>query len=230
MNYKGIDKEKILEVQKVKLPNTDAYAIFTEEEVKVICNNTDSCERLYKGIENQLKARINDTEMAIICEMAMMYLDSLKDKETADKEAYNKGREEALQEVQNCESYGYEKGLNDAWELARKIDFFDEKERTKIFGYLTSEYIKEHYTVQEALAKLEAYEKEQEQKIVAGDIVTTINGECEYLVTSVQLPNTLHTVNTRNGYLQTMKISSAKKTGKHIDIQKILDELKEGTE
>lgn len=76
----------------------------------------------------------------------------------------------------------------------------------------------------------EAYEKEQEQKIVAGDIVTTINGECEYLVTNVQLPNTLHTVNTRNGYLQTMKISCAKKTGKHIDIQSILQPIGGGSD
>lgn len=34
MQYKGIDKEKILEVQKVKLHNADAYAMFTEKELK----------------------------------------------------------------------------------------------------------------------------------------------------------------------------------------------------
>lgn len=139
----------------------------------------------------------------------------------------------ALEDViENEIEEAYNKGLNDAWELAKKLWLptsyggKNSEEVMKIFG---CDYyaISKLFTPQEALTKLEAYEKEQEQKIAAGDIVTTINGECEYLVTSVQLPNTLHTVNTRNGYLQTMKISSAKKTGKHIDIQPILEQIEE---
>lgn len=128
--------------------------------------------------------------------------------------------------IDNKEAYN--KGLNDAWECARKIFTTNCATLQKVLGSSDEGTIIMLNEPQAILAKLEAYQKEKEQKIVAGDIVTTINGECEYLVTSVQLPNTLHTVNTRNGYLQTMKISSAKKTNKHIDIQKILDELKEG--
>lgn len=74
----------------------------------------------------------------------------------------------------------YEEGLQDAWELAKKIDLFDTEERTKIFGYITSEYIKEHYTVQEALAKLKAYEEEKEIKV--GDVViSSWGGGCCYV-------------------------------------------------
>lgn len=76
------------------------------------------------------------------------------------EEAYNKGRRDALQEVQNCESYGYEKGLNDAWKLAKKIQGLDCKIREKIYGIYKMLVIFEKFTPQEALAKLEAYEKE----------------------------------------------------------------------
>lgn len=126
----------------------------------------------------------------------------------------------------------YEKGLTDAWELARKIALYEEN------GGYSSEYIinafgiQSHQKVlmtfnpQEALAKIEAYEKKKAE-IKVGDVVTTINGECEYLVTNIQLPNTLHVVNSRNGYTQQMRIDVTKKTGKHIDIESLLEQIRE---
>lgn len=230
MNYKGIDKEKILEVQKVKLHNTDAYAMFTESELKEICKGTGSFERLYKGIENQLKARMNDTEMAIICEMAMMYLNSLKDKEAADKETYNKG-------------------LNDAWELAKKIIRMYSKSEKGVFGnYCTP--VTENYanlllnvmlvhSPQEALSKLEAYEKEQAE-IKVGDVVVPKAGKYKekeqgvviglYDKDDISRISVIH--KDKNGNIENTYYhkESLIKTGKHIDIHKILDELKEGTE
>lgn len=219
IKYKGIDKTKILEVQKVKLQNTDAYAKFTEEELKNICSIPSAVERLYKGIENQLKVRMNDTEMAIICEMAMMYLDSLKDKEAADKEAYNKG-------------------LNDAWELAKKLWLPSNRgglpyyEVKKIFecDYYT---IAENYTPQEAIAKLEAYEKEQNE-IKVGDVVeaTDLFGDVfKGIVLDFKdgAENEVFVL-YENGCVDVWEIADCKKTGKHIHIQTLLDELKEGTE
>lgn len=138
--------------------------------------------------------------------------DGLVDKSKVE-EAYNKGLND---------------GRNEVWELADKLNNMPMQDIIDIYGFNVdrcSVYSK--ITPQEALAKLEAYEKEQEKKIVAGDIVTTINGECEFLVTNVQLPNTIHTVNTRNGYIQTMRVGSVKKTGKHIDIQSVLQQIGE---
>lgn len=118
-------------------------------------------------------------------------------------------------------SEAYNKGLNDAWELAKKIDLFDEKERTKIFGYLTSEYIKERYTPQEVLAKLEAYEKEQNE-IKLGDII--ICYDKEGVVTKVD-DNYFNIVYEDGSSDKISQIICKKKTGKHIDIQSVLKQI-----
>ena len=223
MNYKGIDKTKILEVQKVKLHNTDAYARFTEEELKNICSCTGSFERIHKQIKQQLKARINDTEMAIICEMAMMYLDSLKDKETADKEAYNKG-------------------LEDAWLLLKKIIRMYSKSEKGVFGNYCTPVTENSsnlllnvmlvYSPQEALAKLEAYEKEQAE-IKVGDVVNvkSIAGS-EYIgiVTQITANQNCACIVYSDGTAEMTTVNNMTKTGKHIDIKSLLDELKEGSE
>ena len=132
----------------------------------------------------------------------------------------SKGNEEA-----------YNKGLEDAWELAKKF-YLNVKDGGlsyidigNIYGMPIYEIL-QHMTPQEALAKLEAYEKKQNE-IKVGDVVTTINGECGYIVTNIQLPNTLHCINSRNGYALQMKISSVKKTGKHIDIKSVFEQIAE---
>ena len=119
----------------------------------------------------------------------------------------------------------YEQGLNDAWELAKKIWCGKDSENEEIFG---TKYVYEIYqlTPQEALAKLKAYEEAQ-SKIEVGDVVTTVNGKCPYIVTNVQLPNTLHVINSRNGYTHQIRIDVCKKTGKHIDISSILEQIGE---
>lgn len=119
----------------------------------------------------------------------------------------------------------YADGLSDAWELAKKIDLFDNEERTKIFGYLTSEYIKEHYTVQEALAKIEAYEKEKEIKV--GDVVV-IDDE-NFLVTKVTKTAPTITIDgmRSDGDIICYSDRQFKKTGKHIDIESLLRQIGE---
>lgn len=130
---------------------------------------------------------------------------------------------EVAKKIKEQEEDIYNKGLNDAWELARKIDIFDEEERTKIFGYLTSEYIKEHYTVQEALAKLKAYEEAQ---IEVGDVVKFETGE-NGIVTYINCDGDLMGFSEDGRLFTEMPISCCKKTGKHIDIKSILEQIGE---
>lgn len=76
----------------------------------------------------------------------------------------------------------YERGLNDAWELARKIVSLSPQEggyscydMHDIFGPSTLREISDKFTVQEALAKAQEYEKkkaeEEANKLVPGDVV-----------------------------------------------------------
>ena len=72
----------------------------------------------------------------------------------------------------------YNRGLNDAWELAQRIggvkksDAYHVWELEEIFG---TAYVFDDFTFQQALEKVEAYEKkkaEEETKLEPGDVVT----------------------------------------------------------
>ena len=127
----------------------------------------------------------------------------------------------------------YNKGLEDAWELIKKItvnDYrkggYDSEEVQRIFGTENLFYILKHHTPQEALAKLEAYEKEQTE-IKVGDVVQTHNAR-EYVViaTSEELPTNQPLL--RNLHDNSVCFGTNKdliKTGKHIDIQSVLEQI-----
>lgn len=79
--------------------------------------------------------------------------------------------------IDKCVSKTYEDGLADAWELARKIaDISTTKERADIFGYccngITVTDVLRDFTPQQALAKIEAYEKSQQ---IDADLLQEIN-------------------------------------------------------
>lgn len=152
-----------------------------------------------------------------------------------------------LDKLQKCETElswdeAYIKGLNDAWELSKKLWLptsyggKNSEEVMKIFG---CDYyaISKLFTPQEALAKLEAYEKQQAE-IKVGDVVIPKAGKYRenekgvviglYSKDDLLRISVIHknkSGNIENTYYHKENLV---KTGKHIDIQKILDELKEG--
>ncbi len=115
----------------------------------------------------------------------------------------------------------YNTGLNDAWELARKLNDMKWEELEKIFVISDSFYeIIRTFTPQEALAKLKAYEETQ---IEVGDVV-----ECNYhkiVITSVCGEEVAGIDDIGATFL--IKMERCKKTGKHIDIQSILESIGE---
>ena len=130
----------------------------------------------------------------------------------------------------------YEKGLNDAWELARKIcgeansknSNLTGKQLGEIFGYSHSGTIMDNNTYQQALAKIEAYEKSQQ--IQVGDVVRSILGN-EYLVITREDDDSDYNygvidLNTMTVDRITGILSNFKKTGQHIDISSILEQIR----
>lgn len=83
----------------------------------------------------------------------------------------------------------YNKGLDDAWELAKKIVLPEHKggytadELEDIFDKRTFTSLMNTFTPQEALAKVKAYEERNEIKV--GDVVTTKGSVFESIVTKV---------------------------------------------
>jgi hypothetical protein len=87
---------------------------------------------------------------------------------------------ELIDELKQAE---YNRGLADAWELARKIvcaKGFNMDELDVIFGERTADGVLKKYTVEEALAKIEAYEKEKGIKV--GDEVRTEDGSTYWII------------------------------------------------
>lgn len=75
----------------------------------------------------------------------------------------------------------YTQGLADAWELAKKILEMCGEKREEILGLGSYANILEFVKPQEALAKIEAYEKEKEIKV--GDVVECSSENHEGIVT-----------------------------------------------
>lgn len=114
---------------------------------------------------------------------------------------------------------GYDKGLADAWELAKKFWYLGNRECKKIFGFEFSIDILEHFTPQEALAKLKAYD---DSKIEVGDVVESDSGVKAVIVETADYH---FMVFTQYGMVGTWNTTCCKKTGKHIDIQSILEQI-----
>lgn len=135
----------------------------------------------------------------------------------------------------DCEvKKAYEKGLQDAWELARKIALYEEN------GGYSSEYIinafgiQSHQKVlmtfnpQEALAKIEAYE---ESKVIkAGDEIAVVGHAIKgYVIDkSKECEDCYVVLITNYKDLHTMIYNKTviKKTGRHIDIQHLLEQIR----
>lgn len=150
--------------------------------------------------------------------------------ESSHKVMFEGGRCAYFKESEVIEEYKtYEDGLNDAWELAKKINHMCLTEMKKCFGsdapdkYNADNDIFNDFTPQEALAKMKAYEEEKEIKV--GDVVTQ-DGITKKLVVGIGGNSGLLFLIGENGEIMTRRDPSLyRKTGKHIDIQKFLDEI-----
>ena len=117
----------------------------------------------------------------------------------------------------------YNKGLEDAWELAKKIVLFggdggySSQELKRIFDFGSYEAVLKAFTPQEALAKVKAYE-EKHDEIKVGDVVTIKDGvsDFESIVTKVsgRVVYRLFSDGSCDGYADKEDLE---KTGKHFD-------------
>ena len=116
----------------------------------------------------------------------------------------------------------YEQGLQDAWELARKLFAqINLADLQKMFGDSDEGVIIMSFDVQEVLAKLKAYEEAQEIKV--GDVVEY--EEYPYLITYTY-GNVLRGMSKDGIGIVLHTNDDVKKTGKHIDIAGFLEQIK----
>jgi hypothetical protein len=81
------------------------------------------------------------------------------DLEQVRKEAYEEGYKLGYY------SDGYQRGLNDAWDVAKKISIMDSPTRDEIFGLVITSNIIDENSAPEAIEKIRKYEQEQDERI-----------------------------------------------------------------
>lgn len=157
-------------------------------------------------------------------------------------ETLNKGLSKMKQALSSAniavgQEEAYNRGLQDAWELAKKIVLdvskggIPERDMRSMFGekWTVSDILK-NYTPQEAFTKLEGYE----EKIEVGDVVERMNDGAKFLIITEEYDSSEYDFGVI--VLQDMTIDRItgsgkhfKKTGKHIDIQSVLQQIGGGS-
>ena len=143
------------------------------------------------------------------------------------------------------ENYGsmqdeaYRRGLEDAWEAARKIFGYKIdggipiEELGKVFGYAedalfcTADIIR-HNTASEAIAKLKAYEEKQkaDDEIKVGDEVEDHTDSLHKKAAVWSINGDVLRVIAVGGGTWMLRKNNAVCTGRHFDIDKILEEMR----
>lgn len=127
----------------------------------------------------------------------------------------------------------YQKGLKDAWEATKKIFGYEIDgaipiaDIGNVFGYepckafCTADILRD-FTVQEAIAKLKAYEEKQKDSIEVGDEVKAAFGTAVVTYLEEDSVGYLYSTGTTGFDIPRNLI----KTGKHYDIASILEAMR----
>lgn len=162
--------------------------------------------------------------------------------EGAYQKGFNDGKEYGLDEADMREAVSYQKGLSDAWEIARKI-VFDSNEGgirlldfPTIFGNSTIQQVFRKNSAAEAIAKLKTYEEQKNNnEIKVGDEVeslydasTVIENTIPWIVTKIRKgcngKKSYYGIDAEGTFRNN---DFVRKTGHHFGIDKILEEMKE---
>ena len=144
------------------------------------------------------------------------------------QKGFEDGKENGLDESDMREAVSYQRGLNDAWECAKKLfSTMSETEIEKVFpvewksGFSGLMQMKPQY----AIEKLKAYEEKQNDKIEVGDEVEPFYTDITGVVTLID-GDTIYILWRDGSSTSAMKLKEVTKTGRHFDIASILEEMR----
>lgn len=164
------------------------------------------------------------------------YQKGFDDAHRISEEEYQRGLEEGKKAtwglVADASSAEYQKGLNEAWECARKL--FSSMADSDIEKAFPTEWNNGGFNAlinlqpQEAIEKLKAYEKKQSDKIKVGDEVFDIPTKTKGILLEPETEHLLATVIIPSQRWRTFNAShvNLEKTGRHFDIEKLLEAMK----
>ena len=135
-------------------------------------------------------------------------------------------RERNQKAVENA----YQRGLDDVWECMKKIAFLEKpRDMRDFFGCSTLGGVLIDYSASEAIAKLKAYEEKQkaDDEIKVGDEVEDHTDSLHKKAAVWSIKGDVLCVIAVGGGTWMLRKNNAVRTGRHFDIDKILEDMKE---
>jgi len=125
----------------------------------------------------------------------------------------------------NLQDEAYQRGLEDTWEAAKKL--YLNGACKDLFGEYFNTFIKNH-TAQEAIEKLKAYDDKQKDCIEVGDEVTHKSDSVVWKAVCIRIDGDRQHMNLMGytGAVGYYPVDDFTKTGKHYDIQSILEAMR----
>lgn len=136
-------------------------------------------------------------------------------------------------DTEETEKKAYNRGLNDAWEVIKRITRdegvggYSIEMMWELFGQTCVYDITHNYTPEEAIAKIKEYEDKQKQdaKIKVGDEVT--HDGAKFIVLNIDSQTSIYCLDIRGRTPIFASIHNLIKTGRHFDqIAEVLAELR----
>ena len=133
---------------------------------------------------------------------------------------------EELEDAQKEINEAYQRGLDDAWEAARKIVEMADPPYWGVFNEYKNDLFGK-ISAAEAIAKLKAYEEKQkaDDKIKVGDEVI-YNGTTKCIVVRPEDDERYASLIDSDGTHYSADHRECKKTGRHFDIASILEDMR----
>lgn len=139
-------------------------------------------------------------------------------------ETYCKGYDKACSDCEVTIEESYQRGLDNAWECARKVRHMLFADRTEIFGTESVTDIFNHYSASVAIAKIKEYEekKKADEEIKVGDEVLV--DERLMIVLGIAPTGWKQLWCPFTGLVHSnITTSEMTKTGRHFDIENMFD-------
>ena len=148
------------------------------------------------------------------------------------KAGYDKRIADAKDAWESAENEAYQRGLDDAWEAAKKIHVMFYKDIEKIFGKPSEHYVYSELSASEAIAKIKEFEEKQKKaetdEIMIGDEVIGKFGFFRGVVVGIDLQSQKASVlNVGYQLPQTYSLNCIDRTtGRHFSqILEVLEQL-----
>lgn len=205
--------------------------------------NENLANEVRKTIESvkDLKTKVGGINNHLGILEGLVRSDYQKKVDEAYQRGYDKGYADKTNNDKVCKDLAkdiYQRGLNDAWEAARKIVLNPEDsgiiltDLFVMFGHRSIQSVFRNYSASEAIAKLKAYGEKQkaEDEIKVGDEVAFQHDDGRpdtvVVVTYIGQDGFIDGMDGRGTQYAHKNPTKWTKTGRHFDIASILEDMK----